>query len=219
MKPANVGDFWRLFQKKELPEVRIVLKADANGTLRVAQRALLALAGEQANLRIVRAGVGDVVPSDVFLAETAKAKILGFGVRKHKKASDKGVEIETHDTLQAVVEQARQWLEASLPLLEEERHIGHVEIRKVIKSSKLGKIAGCFVTQGVVRRNARVRLVRDEIVLWQGKLASLKRFKDEAKEVRENFECGIRLAGFPEPKEGDLLEVIEVKKVKQRLAG
>ena len=198
--------------------MRIVLKADANGTLQVVRRELLALAGDKANLRIVRAGVGDVVPSDVFLAETAKAKILGFGVEKHKKASNQDVEIATHDTLQAVVEQARRWLEAALPPLEVETHIGRVEIRKVIKSSKLGRIAGCFVVQGVVRRNARVRLIRNEIILWQGKLSSLKRFKDEAKEVRENFECGIRLAGFSEIQEGDHLEIIEVKKVKQRLA-
>lgn len=174
-----------------------------------------------ANLRIIRASVGDVAPSDVFLAETAKADVLGFGVGAHKTALKKAkgrVEIRTYATLQKVVEEARRRLEAALPPLEVEKQIGCVEIRKVIKSSKFGKIGGSFVTEGVIRRNARVRLIRNEIVLWQGRLAGLKRFKDEAKEVRENFECGIRLAGHADIREGDLLEVIEVKKVKQRLA-
>jgi translation initiation factor IF-2 len=170
-----------------------------------------------ANLRIIRAGIGDVVASDVFLAETAKASILGYGVSVHRAVKPK-VELRTYDTLQAVVEEARRMLEEALPPLEVEKHLGRVEIRKVIKSSKVGRIAGCFVLRGIVRRNAVVRLIRDEIVLWQGKLASLKRFKDEAKEVRENFECGIKLAGRSDIKEGDILEVIEIKKVKQRLA-
>jgi len=204
--------------------VRAILKADTNGTLSVLRRELSKIGGDKARLKIIRSGVGDIVPSDVFLADTTKAKILGFGVATHRDVVMRGwdkskpwAEIKTYDTLQAIVEQARRWLEEIIPPLEVEEQIGRVKVCKIIKSSKLGKIGGGFVTSGVIRRNSQIRLVRDGIILWQGRLTGLRRFKDDAKEVRENFECGVRLAGYDDIQEGDLLEVIEVKKVPVKL--
>jgi translation initiation factor IF-2 len=220
LAPSDASEVWRRFDKESRPEVRIVLKADTQGTLRVAQKALMGLGGRMANLQVIRGDVGDVVPSDVFLAETTKASILGFGTNVHRdaiaKAKDK-VGIQSFRTLQDVVGAARSLLEDALPFHEEEERIGRVEIRKIIKSSKTGRIAGCFVVEGVVRRNAQLRLMRNNVVLWQGRSTSLRRFKDEAKEVRENFECGILLAGYEDIEVGDVLEVLDIRKIKQRL--
>lgn len=171
-------------------------------------------------MRVVKALVGDINPSDVFLAETVKGSILGFGVRIHKDAVTRArnqIPLRTFDLLQDVVAEARRLLEEALPTLEEEQRIGRVEIRKIVKSSKLGMIAGCFVIEGVIRRSAQVRLIRNDVVLWQGRIEGLKRFKEEAKEVRENFECGVRLASGVDFEEGDLLEVVEIRHTRQRL--
>jgi translation initiation factor IF-2 len=186
----------------------------------VAQRELLKLGGKMASVRVVKALVGNINQSDVFLAETIKGSVLGYGVQIHKDAVTRAknqIQLRAFALLQDVVAEARKLLEDALPRLEEEERIGRVEVRQVIKSSKLGKIAGCFVVDGVIRRSAQLRLVRDDVILWQGRMEGLKRFKDEVKEVRENFECGIRLAGHEGFQPGDCFEVFEIKKIRQRL--
>lgn len=218
IQKSDVATVWRQLDKK--PEVRVVLKASTQGNLQVAQRELLKLGGKVAVMRIVKASVGQINQSDVFLAETAKGCVLGYGVPIHKDAvtrAKKQVELRSFDLLQDVVAEGRRLLEDALPMLEHEQRIGRIQIKKVVKSSKLGRIAGCFVVEGTIRRAAQVRLTRDDVVLWQGRIESLRRFKDEVKEVRENFECGVRLAGQEDFEEGDILEAFEVKRVRQRL--
>ena len=197
--------------------MRIVLKSDAHGTLTTIRDELSSLGEGKARINIVRAGVGDVVTSDVFLAATTKSTILGFGVSLHKQARPKDVPVELHQTIYEIKKAALRLLEGVIEPEIVEIPIGKVGIKKIIKSSKLGRIAGCFVAEGVVRRNSQIRVMREDIVLWQGGIKSLKRFNEDANEVRENFECGIRLNGFTDLKAGDELEAIEVKKVKHKL--
>src|SRR5690606_21623321 len=132
-------------------------------------------------------------------------------------AREKNVEIRTYRIIYELLDGMREIMGGVLEPEEIEEVIGQVQVRKVFRSSKLGNIAGCFVESGVVRRNALLRLVRDGIILWQGPMDSLRRFKDDVKEVRENFECGIKLHGYDDLKDGDMLEVIEVKKIPRTL--
>jgi len=172
-------------------------------------------------LTIVQTGVGAITESDVNLAVAAQASIIGFNVRpagKAKKlAEQEKIAIHLHTIIYEVIDKVRAAMEALLPATKVEKEIGKAEVRQVFRISKVGSIAGCMVTAGVVRRAAQARLIRDGAVVWHGSLGTLKRFKDDAREVREGFECGIGLDGFNEFQERDVIAVFELEEVKAKL--
>ncbi|MDC3379258.1 translation initiation factor IF-2, partial [Planctomycetota bacterium] len=215
--PKSVGDVWRVLQEQEVKEVRAIVRADVQGSLQVLKREMTNLSTDEVKIRVILDGVGGVTTSDVQLAQASEAVVMGFGVTAEPKAralaKELGVDIRTHRVIYTLLDDCKVVMGEALEPEEQENVLGSVEVRKVFKSSKLGMIAGCFVEDGIVRRDAQIRLVRDGIVLWQGGLDSLRRFKDDVKEVRENFECGIKLRNYDNIQSGDRLEVFEIKKI------
>ena len=170
---------------------------------------------------IVHRGVGRIAESDVMLASASNAVIIGFNVRPDanakKIAEADGVEIRLYNIIYDVIDEVKAAMEGLLKPTLREQHQGEVEIREIFKIPKAGKIAGCHVTQGVVRRSSRIRIVRGGIVIWDGGISTLRHFKDEAREVKAGFDCGIGLAGFQDFEEGDILEAYEVIEEKRTL--
>jgi translation initiation factor IF-2 len=169
----------------------------------------------------VHAAAGAITEGDVNLAVAAGAIIIGFNVRPAGKAStlaqQERIEIRQYNVIYNVVDDVRKAMEGLLAPQLVEKTIGRAEVRQVFKLSKAGVIAGCMVIEGLVRRNAGVRLIRDSAVVWQGKMDSLKRFKDDVREVKEGFDCGISLEGYQDIKPEDIIEAFEVESVKQTL--
>jgi translation initiation factor IF-2 len=172
-------------------------------------------------VQIVHQGVGGISENDVNLATASKAVIIGFNVRADqlakRLAETNGIDIRYYNIIYDAVDDVKAAMSGLLSPEQKEEAIGLVEIRQVIRVPKVGNIAGCMVLEGVVRRGARVRLLRDHTVVWTGELDSLRRFKDDVREVREGFECGLSLKNFGDIKEGDQLEVFEIKEVARTL--
>jgi translation initiation factor IF-2 len=208
-------------QEGEIKELNIVLKADVAGSLEALQDEIAKLPQEQVPINIIHAQTGGINESDVMLASASDAVIIGFNVRPNadarRTAEQEGIDIRTYSVIYKVTEELRAAMEGMLEPEEVEETIGEAEIKQTFKASRVGRIAGCQVTQGRVTRDAQVRLVRDGTVAWEGRLGSLRRFKDDVNEVEEGQECGIVLEGFADIKEGDVLEFFRTKQVEQTL--
>jgi translation initiation factor IF-2 len=219
--PTDEGGIWDKLAQLDQKTVNLVLKTDVQGSLQVLKRELAALSTDEVSTKVIRDGVGGITTADVLLATASGSVCLGFGVtadtKARKLAREKQVEIHTYRVIYELIDGVREIMAGALDPEERENVLGQVQVRKVFKSSKLGNIAGCFVENGIVRRNAMIRLARDGIILWQGELSSLRRFKDDVKEVRENFECGIVLKGYDDVKENDIFEVFEIEKIARSL--
>ena len=172
-------------------------------------------------MQLVYSGVGGISESDVNLAIASKAVVIGFNTRAdaqaRKQAENNGVEIRYYNIIYDAVDELRAAMSGMLTPDKKEEVIGNAEIRQVFKVSKIGSIAGCMVTAGVVRRSARLRLLRENVVIFTGELDSLKRFKDDAKEVKEGFECGLNVKGYNDIQVGDILEFFEIREVARTL--
>jgi translation initiation factor IF-2 len=191
------------------------------GSVEALTAALNELSTEKVRVNVVHSGVGAVTEGDINLAVAAEALVIGFNVRPAGKAralaQKEGIENRHYTVIYDVIDDVRALMEGLLtPKLVEEA-IGAAEVRKIFKVSKAGVVAGCMVTNGVVRRNSLVRLQREGDVIWEGKLDSLKRFKDDAKEVREGFDCGISFQGYNDLQEGDMIAAFEMKEVRPTL--
>ncbi len=195
-------------------EIKVVLKTDVKGTLEVLKGELAAMRTSEVAVRVIRSGVGEISESDILLADASKAIVIGFHVsaadRARSEADSKGVEIRTYSVIYEILDDMRKALEGLLAPDVSEEVQGKVEIQAIFKSTKLGNIAGCIGRQGIVTRDDKIRLLRDGEVLHEGRLASLRRDKDDAKEVREGFECGIVIQGFKDIQVGDFIESIKV---------
>jgi translation initiation factor IF-2 len=178
---------------------------------------LLKLTNEEVRVQLVYGAVGGISESDINLAIASKAVVIGFNVRAdagaRKLAEGNGVDIHYYNIIYDAVDELKAAMSGMLTPDKKEEIIGMAEIRQVFRISKIGTIAGCMVTTGVVRRNARLRLLRENVVIFTGELESLKRFKDDVREVKENFECGLNLKGYNDIQEGDQLEFFEIKEV------
>jgi translation initiation factor IF-2 len=225
---ATIGEGGFTFDKlreklaeAEQLELKVILKADVQGSAEALAQALAKLSTKKVKLTIVQTGVGGITESDVNLAVAAQAMIVGFNVRpagKAKKlAEQEKVETRLYSIIYEVIDDVRSAMEALLPATKIEKEIGEAEVRAVFRISKVGAIAGCMITEGVVKRGCQARLVRDRDVIWAGSIGTLKRFKDDAREVREGFECGIGLDGFNEFQEGDIIRAFELEEVKAKL--
>jgi len=203
-------------------ELNLVLKADVAGSLEALIDEIAKLPQEQITVNVVRDGVGGISESDVMLAAASEGVIIGFNVRPvgnaRQVADREGVEIRTYSVIYRIIEELRDAMEGLLEPEEVEESVGSAEVRATFKASRVGTIAGCQVTEGTIRRGARARLVRDGTVVYDGRIGSLRRFKDDVREVTSGLECGIVLENFADVKEGDVIEVYETRQVEQSLA-
>jgi translation initiation factor IF-2 len=203
---------------KELP---IIIKADVNGSVEALSDSLMKLSNEEVKVRIIHRAVGAISESDVLLAQASGAIIIGFNVRPtsaaKKLAENENVEIRLYNIIYNVINDVKSALEGMLEPEKREEILGTAEVRETFKIAKVGTVAGCFVTEGKILRNARARLIRNGIVIYDGKIASLKRFKDDVKEVEAGLECGIALENYNDIKVGDIIEAYNILEVKRKL--
>ena len=205
----------------EVKTLPLIIKADVQGSQEALAASLLKLSNDEVKVQIVMAGVGGISESDINLAIASKSVVIGFNVRAdagaRKQAENNEIDVRYYNIIYDAVDEVKAAIGGMLTPDKREEIIGNAEIRQVFRVSKIGAIAGCMVTNGVVRRTAKLRVLRDNVVIFTGELESLKRFKDDAKEVRENFECGLNIKGYNEIAEGDILEFFEIKEVARTL--
>ena len=205
----------------EVKTLPLIIKADVQGSQEALVQSLQKLSTDEVRVNVIHAAVGAISESDVNLAQASGAVILGFNMRAdagaRKLAETFGVDIRYYNIIYDAVDEVKAALSGMLAPEKREEITGLVEIRQVFTISKVGSIAGCYVLEGVVRRNSHVRLLRNHTVLWTGELESLKRFKDDVKEVKFGYECGLQLRNYNDIHEGDQLEVFEIKEVARTL--
>ncbi len=208
----------------EVKELLVIIKADVQGSVEVLKSTLQKMSSERVKVKVIRSGVGAITESDVLLASATQAGsastavvIIGFNVRPESRANDlakqESVDIRLHSIIYKVEEEIKAAMIGMLEKIEKEKILGKADVREVFRVPKVGAVAGCMVIDGIMKRNARARLIRDGVVSWEGNIASLKRFKDDASEVREGFECGIGLENFNDVKVGDQIEDYVIEKV------
>lgn len=205
----------------EAEELPVVIKTDVHGSLEAIRAAFEKLATEQVRVRILTAGVGAISESDVSLAAASNAMVIGFNVRAIPQARDlakrDGIEIRYHSIIYELIDEVKGAMGGLLSPEQQESFIGYAEIRQVFSVSKQGKVAGCMVTEGIIKRGCKVRLLRDNVVIHEGSLKTLRRFKDEVKEVRDGMECGMAFDNYSDIQEGDMIECFEVKEIARTL--
>ena len=201
----------------------VVIKGDVHGSIEAIAGAFSKLGGEggEVRVRILHNAVGAITESDITLAKASNAMIVGFNVRANPQAREMarrdGLEIRYYSVIYDVIDDAKAMLSGMLSPTLRETFLGNVDIREVFNITKVGKVAGCYVTQGTVKRGAKVRLLRDAVVIHEGSLKTLKRFKDEVKEVREGYECGMAFENYDDIKIGDTIECFEIESIARTL--
>ena len=218
-KAVSLDDLFSQIQEGELKELNLIIKGDVQGSVEALSGSLQKIDVEGAKINIIRASVGTITETDVTLASASGAIIIGFNVRPsaatRQQAAAEGVDIRLHSIIYKVIDEIEAAMKGLLDPVFEEKVTGQLEVRQTFKVSKVGTIAGCYVTDGSVSRNASVRVIRDGIVVFEGELGSLKRFKDEVKEVNYGYECGITIDCFNDIKEGDIIEAYVMEEVKR----
>ena len=208
---VSLNDLFNQIEKGKLKELNIIVKADVQGSVEAVKQSLEKLSNDEVKVKVIHANVGGVTESDVTLAKVSNAIIIAFNVRPEPLARDMAekeeVEIKQYSVIYHAIEDVEAAMKGMLDPEFEEKVIGNAEIRQTFKVSNVGTIAGCYVTDGKVSRNAGIRIIRDHVVIHEGKLISLKRFKDDVKEVAAGYECGIQIENFNDIKDGDTLEV------------
>jgi len=223
VKRLTLEEIFDQMQTGSAPLLNLVLKCDVIGSLEALRGSLQKLATDEVGINIVHEGVGRISESDVMLAAASNAIIMGFNVRPDsnatKIAEGEGVQVRLYRVIYDIIDDVRAALEGMLAPTLREQILGEVEIRAVFKVPKSGKVAGCYVTRGVIKRNARVRLIREGVVSWEGTLSDLKRFKDDVREVAAGYECGLSFNNFQDFREGDVVEAYEIVQEKRTLDG
>ncbi len=216
---VTLSNLFERMESENLKQLDIIVKADVQGTAQALKQSLEKLSNEEVIVKVIHSGVGAVTESDVQLAKAAKAIIIAFNVRPVPTAKDMAdkdsVEIKQYSVIYNAIEDVESAMKGMLAPVYEEKVIGNVEVRQTFKVSSIGTIAGAYVLDGRVERNAGVRVIRENVVIHDGKLASLKRFKDDVKEVTKGFECGIQIEKYNDIKEGDIIEVYIMQEVKR----
>ncbi len=215
---VSLNDLFNQIEKGKLKELNIIVKADVQGSVEAVKQSLEKLSNEEVQVKVIHANVGGVTETDVTLAKVSNAIIIAFNVRPEALARDMAekeeVEIKQYSVIYHAIEDVEAAMKGMLDPEFEEKVIGNAEIRQTFKVSNVGTIAGCYVTSGKVSRNAGIRIIRDNVVIHDGKLISLKRFKDDVKEVATGYECGIQIEDFNDIQEGDILEVYIMEEIK-----
>jgi len=223
-RTKGLQDISALLGQGELKELKVIVKADVQGSVEAVREALVALSTDKVKLTSIHEGVGGITESDVQLAAAANRDaaetavfIIGFNVRAARKVVDlsdsEGVEIKHYEVIYDAVDEIKAAMAGLLSPLIKEKFMGRAEVRDTFVIPKQGTVAGCMITDGKAQRNVKCRLLRDEAVVWNGHVGSLRRFKDDVKEVQSGFECGIGLQGYNDVKVGDIIELFEVEEV------
>ena len=207
--------------EEKLQEMPLVVKADVHGSAEAIVGAMGNLSTEEVAVQVLHSGVGGITESDVTLAKASRAGIIGFNVRANTQAKElanrEGIEIRYYSVIYDAVDDVKAKLEGMLKPDLREKFLGNALVLQVFNVGKTGRVAGCRVTDGLVRRGAKVRLLRDDIVIHDGALKTLRRFKEEAKEVKEGYECGMAFENYDDLREGDTLEFYEIEEVARKL--
>jgi translation initiation factor IF-2 len=224
VKTAKVSleDLYQQIQTGDVKELRVVIKADVQGSVEALSEALTRLSTEEVRLNVLHASVGGITESDVLLASASNAVVIGFNVRPEVKATEiadrEGVDVRLYTVIYDALNELRDAMEGLLEPTVREKTVGRAEVRQVFNIPSFGVVAGSFVVDGKITRNASARLVRDHVVVHSGKIGSLRRFKEDAREVQSGYECGIGLENFQDIKAGDVIEVFETERVARRLS-
>jgi translation initiation factor IF-2 len=220
-KHITLDEIGRRLAIGSFKELNIIIKGDVDGSVEALSDSLLKLSTEEIQINIKHKAVGQINESDVLLASASDGIIVGFQVRPspaaRKIAEKEEIEIRHYSVIYDAINEIKDAMEGMLAPEFEEVILANVEVRDVFKISKVGTVAGCMVTDGTIKRNNRIRLIRDGIVIFTGEIEALKRFKDDATEVKRGFECGIRIKNFNDIKEGDVIESFDQKEVKRKL--
>ena len=215
---VTLDDLFSQIEKGNLKQLNIIVKADVQGSVEAVKQSLEKLSNDEVKVKVIHANVGAITESDVTLANVSNAIIIGFNVRPQPIAKDmaekENVEIKTYSVIYNAIEDVEAAMKGMLDPVYKEVVIGNAEVRQTFNISNVGTIAGCYVTNGKVARNAGVRVLRDNVVIHDGKLVSLKRMKDDAKEVASGYECGIQIEDYNDIKEGDIIEAYVMEQVK-----
>jgi translation initiation factor IF-2 len=204
-------------ETKELP---VLLKADTQGSIEALQKALADMPSEKVRVNVLRASIGAITQADVYLAAASNAIVVGFSVRPDKAAADvakdENVELRMYTVIYDLVDDIKSAMLGMLEPTLEEKVLGQAEVRQLFRVPKIGVVAGCYITEGKVTRNSELRLLRDNVVVFTGKVGSLRRFKDDVAEVKQGYECGIGIANYNDLKDGDVIESFVMEKVAQK---
>ena len=215
----SLEDLYNRIHEGEVQTINIIIKADLQGSAEAIKASLEKLNNDQVNINVIRSTAGAITESDVLLASASKAIIYGFNVRPdalvRSKAEEEGIEIRLHRIIYALIEEMEAAMKGLLKPEFEEKVLGQASVRQLFKVSKLGTIAGCMVTNGLIKRDSSIRLIREGIVVYEGKLASLKRYQNDAKEVQTGYECGLMIENYNDLKENDIIECYEMVEVKK----
>lgn len=215
----SLDDLYNRIHEGEVQTINIIIKADLQGSAEAIKASLEKLNNDQVKINVIRSTAGAITESDVLLASASSAIIYGFNVRPdalvRSKAEEEGIEIRLHRIIYALIEEMEAAMKGLLKPEYEEKVLGQASVRQLFKVSKLGTIAGCMVTSGLIRRDSSMRLIRDGIVVYEGKLSSLKRYQNDAKEVQTGYECGLMIENYNDIKENDIIECYEMVEIKK----
>ncbi len=216
----NLEDVFDQMKAGDVKDLEIIIKADVQGSVGALKESLEKLSNDEVNVKVIHSGVGNVNESDAILASASNAIIIAFNVSADAVARNviehEKVDMRSYNVIYSAIDDVELAMKGMLKPVFEEVITGHAEIRQIFKSSSTGAIAGSYITDGVVKRDSKIRLMRADSLIYDGAVASLKRFSDEAKEVKAGFECGITLKDFQEFKEGDTMEAYEMREVPRR---
>ena len=218
---VSLDDLFEKIKEGEIKELNLVLKTDVQGSLEALAESLAKLSTDEVKLKIIHSSTGAITESDIMLASASGAIVIGFNVRANPRVRDiaekEKVDIRYYDVIYNVLEDIRLAMTGLLEPVFKENIIGRADIKEIFSVPKVGAIAGCYVTDGFIERNAHIRLLRDDVVVFDGKIASLRRFKDDVKEVPSGYECGVGLENYKDIKPGDVFEVYQVEEVQAEL--
>jgi translation initiation factor IF-2 len=213
--PVSFEELMARMQEQESKELDIIIKADVQGSVEALQEAVQGLSGDQVKVKIIHSGVGTVTESDVMLASASDALVIGFNVRPAPKtlqlAEEKQIDVRLYSVIYDVLEDVQKASLSMLAPVEKETVVGRAEVRQTFHIGKVGTIAGCHVVWGKIQRSNNVRLLRDDVPVYDGKIVSMKRFKDDIKEAVEGYECGLALENFRDIKTGDVVEAYVIE--------
>ena len=217
----SLEQLYEKIQKGEVKDLNVIVKADVQGSVEAVAETLRKLSTDAVRLNVIHSAVGAITETDVNLATASNAIIIGFSVRPEVKAQamaeKEGVDIRLYNVIYDAVDDIKKAMEGLLDPIFKEKYLGRAEIREVFSVPKVGNVAGCYVQDGKIVRNAQVRLLRDNVVVYQGKLSTLRRFKDDVKDVATGYECGMGLENYNDIKVGDIIEAFEMEKTAAKL--
>ncbi len=220
---ARLEDVFEAVQAGTRTQLKLIIKGDTDGSVQALSDELERLSTGEVEVQVIHRGVGGVNETDVLLAQTTDAIIIGFHVRPDRKAREladhEGVDIRSYRVIYEAAEEVRAALEGLLAPEEKEVILGAAEVRQLFRVPRVGTVAGCYVSEGAIDRNARIRVLRNHVVVYEGKIASLRRFKEDVKEVKSGYECGVAIENFNDVKVGDLLEAFRIEQVARKLEG